>query len=222
MTEIVIGNEFKRRLNDISSEFFSMSPNKEKYWSFNDSDTSMTDGEYYCSDESLEKKLSKGKDHEGFPEEYLAQPISKMVEEDPEIWMHFRNKVKFDFAKEIGAHSSALLSYYPPGGHVGWHTNWNANAYQVLFTYSKTGDGYFRYLDKVTDKIVTIQDVKGWQCRHYYFGRVEEENSHCWHSAYAGGERLTLAYKFSNKSLMDDQNEKAIMMRDLAIEEIME
>ena len=158
MTEIVIGNEFKRRLNDISSEFFSMSPNKEKYWSFNDSDTSMTDGEYYCSDEALEKKLSKGKDHEGFPEEYLAQPISKMVEEDPEIWMHFRNKVKFDFAKEIGAHSSALLSYYPPGGHVG----------------------------------------------------------------YAGGERLTLAYKFSNKSLMDDQNEKAIMMRDLAIEEIME
>jgi hypothetical protein len=219
--EVAIGKEFMKRLNSISDEFFSMDYKKNKYVSTRNDD-SYTRGEEYCSDLALKEKLHNWEDHEGFPEEYFAQPISLMVKQDPEIWTPFRDKVKFDFANEIGAHSSALLSYYPKGGHVGWHTNWNANAYQVLFTYSKHGDGYFRWYDKTTDTIHTITDVVGWQCRHYYFGRKEEEFQHCWHSAYAGCDRLTLAYKFSNKSIYDDQNEKAIEMRDLCIEEVMQ
>jgi hypothetical protein len=26
---------------------------------------------------------------------------------------------------------SALLNYYPPGGFVGWHTNWNASVIRL-------------------------------------------------------------------------------------------
>ena len=218
--EVPIGPRFITRLNEISTEFFSMDYKSNDYVSIRDND-SYEKGQEYCSDIALREKLIKWEDHEGFPEEYFAQPISHMVKADPEQWTHFRDKVKFDFAYDIGAHSSALLSYYPPGGHVGWHTNWNANAYQILFTYSKDGDGYFRYYDKKKKEIVTIPDQIGWQCRHYYFGRKDEEDHHCWHSAYAGGERLTLAYKFVNKGLYHIQNEQAIKMRDIALEEIM-
>jgi hypothetical protein len=144
-----------------------------------------------------------------------------MVRGDQEIWGDFMQRVKYDFAAEIGSHTSALLSYYPPGGFVGWHTNYDANAYQVLFTWSETGDGYFQYYDKKTDQIVRIQDVAGWQCRHYYFGAREEEDLHCWHSAYAGCQRITLAYKFvNNGSVNNPEDAQARAMRDMLIDEI--
>jgi hypothetical protein len=65
-----------------------------------------------------------------------------------------------------------------------------------MFTWSNSGNGYFKYLDNTTGKIVTIQDKPGWQCRHYYFGKKDELNNNCWHAAYAGEDRITLAYKF--------------------------
>jgi hypothetical protein len=144
-----------------------------------------------------------------------------MVRKEPEEWEPFKQKVKFDFAKEIGAHTSALLTYYSPGGYVGWHTNWDANAYQVLFTWSD-GNGYFRYWDNKKNEIVHIPDVKGWQCRHYYFGSHKEPENLCWHSAYAGGERITLAYKFVNSGVAnnDTKDRQAKLMRDMLIEEI--
>ena len=95
------------------------------------------------------------------PDRYFAQPIAKMVREDKETWGDFMQKVKYDFASELGAHTSALLSYYPPGGFVGWHTNYDANAYQVLFTWSETGEGFFEYYDKQKDEIIKIDDVPG-------------------------------------------------------------
>jgi hypothetical protein len=144
-----------------------------------------------------------------------------MVRADKETWEKYQQRVKYDFAAEIGAHTSALLSFYPKGGFVGWHTNWDANAYQVLFTWSKTGDGYFRYLDKKTGEIVTVQDKPGWQCRHYYFGNKHEEDLHCWHSAYAGCERITLAYKFVNGGDVNNpEDAQARALRDMLIEDI--
>lgn len=213
---------FMDRLNAISDEFFSYENYEdERYYAYDSPEGDHFDnGEYYCGDIALQEKLSKWEDHSGFPEEHFAQPISKMVQEDPEIWTPFRDRVKFDFARELGAHTSALLSYYPPGGFVGWHTNWNANAYQVLFTYSETGDSYFRYYDKLSGDIVTLDEKPGWQCHHYYFGRKDEEDHHCWHSAYAGCRRITLAYKFVNGSLTDIKNDQAIQLRDMLIEEI--
>ena len=222
MSEIRIGKNFEKRLNAISDEFFSMPYEKEEYYVYSDEEA-FDNGEYYCGDIALQEKLAMGDKHSGFPEEHWAQPINYMLKIDPEIWTDFREKVKFEFAKEIGAHSSALLNYYPTGGFVGWHTNWNANAYQVLFTYSATGDSYFRYYDLESSSIVTIPEKKGWQCRHYYFGRQDEPEHHCWHSAYSGCERITLAYKFCNDSLMNIEKDKqARQMRDWAIEEITE
>jgi hypothetical protein len=195
--------------------------NDEKYWTYHEPED-VHKGDYYTSREYLEDCLSRGRDGlVGPPDRYFAQPISKMVREDKEMWGGFMQKVKYDFASHLGAHTSALLSYYPPGGFVGWHTNYDANAYQVLFTWSETGEGFFEYYDKKTDEIVKIQDVPGWQCRHYYFGAGHEEDLHCWHAAYAGCQRITLAYKFVNNGSVDNpEDAKAQQMRDMLIEEI--
>ena len=218
MSEIIIRNkELLETLNEFSDTFFAdkdyNNPDAHVYSSEEDK----SNGEYFCSQEYLDECLSRDK-LVGVPDRHFAQPISKMVRIDPK-WKDYMQRVKYDFASEIGAHTSALLSYYPKGGFVGWHTNYDASAYQVLFTWS-TGKGFFRYLDNKTGKLVTHQDVAGWQCRHYYFGSEEEKEHHCWHSAYAGGDRITLAYKFCGYGINDPRDQQARDLRDLLIEDI--
>lgn len=221
MTEVIIRNKkLLNRLNGFVDEFYAIEGyDDQKHWMYSKKEHT-ENGEYYCGQEHLDYKLATQETHSGFPEEHFAQPITNMVRNDPDKFLGFKDKVKNDFAVEIGAMHSALLNYYPPGGFVGWHTNWNANCYQLLFTWSKTGDGYFKYLDNATGEIVTIQDKPGWQCRHFYFGSKLEEDYHCWHSAYAGCDRITLAYKFVNNSLQDPSDASARMLRDQLIEEI--
>lgn len=219
MTEVVIRNkEFLATLDSFVEEFRSepdyLDPKYQRFSSEEDKER----GEYFCSEEFLREQMARP-DLVGAPDRHWAQPIAHMAKVDPK-WNDIKKKVKHDFAAEIGAHTSALLSYYPPGGFVCWHTNHDANAYQILFTWSKDGDGYFKYYDKEKDEIVTIQDKKGWQARHYYFGREDEPEHHCWHSAYAGGERLTLAYKFCGYGINDPRDQMARNMRDMLIEEI--
>lgn len=219
MSEITIRNpEFLKILDSFVEEFFAMDNyDDEKYWAFS-SEQDKSRGEYYCSREYLDECLSLP-NLIGPPERHFAQPISKMVRAD-EKWRPFMQRVKYDFASEIGAHTSALLSYYPKGGFVGWHTNYDATAYQVLFTWSKTGNGYFKYYDKEKDEIVTIQDKAGWQCRHFYFGPEDEPHNLCWHSAYAGEDRITLAYKFCGYGENTPEDKQARYLRDMLIEEI--
>ena len=158
-------------LNGFSEEMLSKpSYNDKKYWTYRE-EKDIDLGSYYTSREYLIECLSRDS-LVGPPDRYFAQPIAKMVREDKEAWGDFMQKVKYDFASELGAHTSALLSYYPPGGFVGWHTNYDANAYQVLFTWSETGEGFFEYYDKQKDKIIKIDDVPGWQCRHYYLSLI--------------------------------------------------
>lgn len=225
MTEVVIRNEeLLETLNGFVQEFYALDGHLlRECWDY-DTEEDLGLGEYYTSEEYLRECLWRGwkGDLIGPPEKHFAQPVRKMIKKRPnEGWEQFQEKVKYDFATQIGAHTSALLSFYPPGGYVGWHTNWDANAYQILFTWSLDGNGYFRYYDKSTNEIVTIPDVPGWQCRHYYFGAKEEPEHHCWHSAYTMSDRITLAYKFVNGTKANVQKDKqAIYLRDMLIEEI--
>lgn len=221
MTEVIIRNKgLLNKLDEFINEFFSIDGYDNSEYRMHKGEHALTNPEIYCSDDWLEHKLLDWNNHTGFPEEHMSQPVAPMASKNPEKFHIFKEKVRNDFATEIGATSAALLNYYPPGGFVGWHTNWNANAYQILFTWSRDGNGYFKYYDKAKDKIITIQDKPGWQCRHYYFGRKDEEDHHCWHSAYAGGERITLAYKFENEKKGSNQDRTALMLRDQLIEEI--
>lgn len=220
MTEVVIRNkDLLKTLDSFVEDFFSREGyDDSKYHVYSD-EKDKSNGEFFCSEEYLTECLSRDI-LVGVPDRHFAQPISKMVREDPEKWKSYMQRVKYDFAAEIGAHTSALLSYYPPGGFVGWHTNYDASAYQVLFTWSKSGNGYFRYRDNDTGEIVSIQDKAGWQCRHYYFGPEDEPENLCWHSAYAGEDRITLAYKFCGYGRNDPRDQQARDLRDLLIEDI--
>lgn len=220
MTEVAIRNkELLETLDGFIEDMFTTEGyNDPKYFTYSSTED-MENGEYYCSRECLDKYL-KLDDLVGAPDRYFAVPIVNMVRQDKEKWADYMQRVKYDFAAEIGAHTSALLSYYPPKGFVGWHTNHDASAYQVLFTWSKDGDGYFKYYDKEKDEIVTIPDVKGWQCRHYYFGPENEPENHCWHSAYTNCERVTLAYKFVGYGKGDPRDLRAQQLRDMLITEI--
>lgn len=219
MTEVVIRNqEILATLNSFKDDLLGTEGYNDPKYHVYSSEEDKSKGEYYCSQEYLDECLSRDT-LVGPPDRHFAQPIAKMIRSEPDKWGDYMQRVKYDFAAEIGAHTSALLSYYPPGGFVGWHTNYDASAYQVLFTWSD-GNGYFRYRDNETGEIVHIPDVEGWQCRHYYFAPESEPDNLCWHSAYAGGERITLAYKFCGYGINDPRDWIARELRDLLIEDI--
>lgn len=174
--------------------------------------------EWYMSEECLDLYYKSSDSHDGMPQDWRAVPMSRLLEKDKRF-VTLNNEWRYDFTKEIGAHTSALMNFYPEDGLTGWHTNWDANAYQVLLTWSKNGDGYFKYRTN-EGEIVTINDTPGWSCRHYYFGRRDEPEHHCWHGCYTKGERFTLAYKFCNDSKKSVNDKLAQEIRDDFLEEI--
>jgi len=221
--EVQIRNkELLEYLDNFIETFFAIPGYDSPEFNLMDGKDPKINGELYCSDEYLFKHIALGDKHKGFPEEHYSSPLMVMVEKNPELYEDLAKSIRTEFTKILGCHSVALSNYYPPGGFVGWHTNWNANAYQVLFTWSRTGDGYFRYYDMNKKKIITEKDKPGWQCRYYYFGREDEPEHHCWHAAYAGCDRFTLAYKFVNERLGSPTDKIAKSMRDQLIEEIEE
>lgn len=221
MTEVIIRNkELLETLDGFVNTFRSIEGYNDSKYHFYDPENAPTNGEHYCNEDNLWLQMALGEKHSGYPEQHFSQPVSQMAQRDPDKWKDIEYTVKKKFPEVLGVHSSALFNYYPPGGFVGWHTNWNANAYQLLFTWSETGDGYFKYYDLESQSIVTIQDVPGWQCRWYYFGRHDEPDHHCWHAAYAGCDRITLAYKIINDRIGTDKDRQAIILRDEIIEDI--
>lgn len=221
MTEVIIRNkELLQILDGFVDTFRSIDGYNDPKYHFYDPKDAITRGDYYCNEYNLELQKALGDKHSGFPEQHFSQPVSRMANEDPDKWKEIEYAVKNKFPEYLGAHSSALFNYYPPGGFVGWHTNWNANAYQILFTWSETGEGYFKYWDNKENKVVIIPDVAGWQCRWYYFGHKDEPEHHCWHSAYTECDRITLAYKVLNDRAGTDKDRKAVLLRDQIIEDI--
>lgn len=103
-------------------------------------------GPHMFEDEYLDVVRGYGRDHDGFPESirgfeldhYFGKYKFSQKERD-----HL-NALLFDMTMELSAHRNALACFYPPGGGITWHNNWNAPGYNILFTYSHTGEGYFK------------------------------------------------------------------------------
>lgn len=152
--------------------------------------------EYYCEEEYLE--FINPTTHVGFPTSYYSINMPQLKRKQPDIWSDYVERVKNKTAALLGAHTSALALMYPPEGFVAWHTNWNSPSYQILFTWSETGEGYFRYKDPSTGEIITLHDKPGWNVRYHYFGSVEEKEHVLWHCAYTKCDRFSFAYKYEN------------------------
>ena len=91
---------------------------------------------------------------------------------------------------------------YPPKGFISWHNNANASAYNLIFTWSETGDGYFKYIDGYTGDEIVIPDKKGWQCKAGYFGAYNEEPEKLvYHTASTDCWRITVSYIFNREEM---------------------
>lgn len=149
------------------------------------------DTSYAVSQEYLDI-LRARPDNIGFPEETYGADFRNVHEYDTNVYFERvkqLDKVLMDF---IGSRNSALKMYYPPGGYIGWHNNANAPGYNILFTYSETGEGDFRYIHPQTGELVILPDKKGWSCKVGYYDVVE--GNPLWHAAWTNCNRLNWAY----------------------------
>jgi hypothetical protein len=155
-----------------------------------------TTREDWISHEFLDKLMSIGRKHDGSPPAALSYALK------PD---HYDGKHKTDYSldymsldaklkERLGLDCCALSQLYPPGGYIGWHTNENASAHNLLFTWSETGDGYFEYVDPETKEIVRMKDKKGWSCKAGYFGSKNQPEKIVYHAASTDCWRITVSY----------------------------
>ena len=220
MSELIIKNKaVLKMLNQISDEITSQPITKNRFrgrkTTFYPEDA-RTDGEKYLDPKYLKKHLNDP-NHVGYPVENYGIPLSDPQEDGPDPLESVQKFVKSDFVHHLGATSDALFLYYPPGGFVGWHTNQNNSGYQIVFSWSESGDGYFQVYDKEKEEVIRYYDQPGWNCRHQLFGR--EEHEHCWHSAYTRCPKITVCVLFRWRE-QPHKKDLILHMKDELLEEL--
>ncbi len=160
--------------------------------------------EDWVGDEYMHKIINEGKAHDGFPKQFRGFDSLKHVDEGVQVLPGNKNivrnasaKVNQELLQYISARNNSLNAAYNPGGFISWHNNANAHGYNLILTYSETGEGWFDYWDIDEQKRCRINDVPGWQCKMTYFGPYEEPNKVCYHAAYTDCYRITIAYVFA-------------------------
>jgi hypothetical protein len=179
----------------------------------------LSQGDGVCSVETL-----AGIDHhrhDGAPDEFVGinmnSDILKLHVGQLQRWFIEEARAKSDeldrqLQHQLGAKVCALKMFYPAGGYIPWHTNWDAAGYNIIFTYSAGGSGYWRHVDPAgassvvprSDRLVHIGDKPGWNAKAGYFGRKDELDKITWHCAYAREPRLTLSYLIYEKDLWEN------------------
>ena len=185
----------------------------------------VADAEKFTSLEFFQQIRQKAGDHNGFPDTLVGHSFnSSSLQFDPkgsEIVAEEVSTKLTDFFQKLmstfNLRRNALFSVYPAEvGYISWHNNANASAYNFIFTYSETGEGWWKHYDPIKDEIVTIPDVKGWQCKAGYFGSYQDGyDKIVYHAArnHGKGLRLTIAFTL-------DRSELSQGLQDWVIEDI--
>lgn len=177
----------------------------------------------FMSDEYRDHIISQSEKHDGFPEACYGYNLKAerfefthdAKNEDIQELTKNYTRLNTDLQLVLNGKHNALNMLYPPEGYISWHNNANASAYNLIFTWSETGDGSFSYVDGHTGKTVVVPDVKGWQCKAGYFGSYEEPwYNRVYHAAETNCWRLTVSYIF-------DRTDMSKGLQDEIIEEIM-
>lgn len=125
--------------------------------------------------------------------------------EDSSLFRKFIQPKTKKLQRRLGAKANSLAVIYPPDGYIGWHHNGNAPGYNVLFTYSIDGEGYFKYYDYEKKEIVKIKDKQGWSAKVGYFPSEEFEPSRVfWHEAETKNYRISVAFIIPDKNLWEN------------------
>lgn len=165
--------------------------------------------DWYTGDHYRKEIMDKGTKHDGFPEVIYSHSFSMNN-------LHFSNE-GMNYTKNISEQCgevmdsvmanfclrrNALFSVYPPGGFISWHNNANAAAYNFIFTWSETGDGWFKWYNQKERRVVEIPDIPGWQCKAGYFGAYRDpKESWCYHAARTNCLRMTIAFTLDRSEM---------------------
>jgi hypothetical protein len=152
----------------------------------------------WINDEYMHDIIKMGREHDGFPK--VLKGFAGLKHEGGDM----RGKVIKDASRVLNTklmeflscRNNALNACYPPGGFISWHNNANAKGYNIIITYSETGDGWFDYWDLEKQERVRIQDKPGWQAKMTYFGPYDNPDKLCYHAAYTDCYRITVAFVF--------------------------
>lgn len=171
------------------------------------------DADRWVNREYLDYILGLGKKHDGFPASSKSYNLLQAAAKDVKSEKHFDmvQGLKRELVTELGVRYNALFSIYPPGGYISWHNNQNAPGYNVLLTWSENGDGYWEHLDPVTNEVVRIDDVPGWQCKYGYYGSyIEGKEKVLYHAAATNCWRMTIAFVFNKEESGREMSEMLI------------
>jgi len=178
---------------------------------------------HFTSKKYLDNLVFMGRDHNGYPEDMCSYELkADKLESNIKDNTHAAELIKrySDYNTELCSilctKNNALTTMYPPNGFIGWHNNANASAYNLIFSWSETGDGHFQYIDGETGEIIIMKDRKGWNCKAGYFGSYNEHESKLvYHSAETDCWRMTVSYMFN-------RTEMSAKIQEETIQEIMD
>lgn len=172
--------------------------------------------EHWHSDYYRNQIVNSGAKHEGYPEAGMFVQLKtdqlKWTEKaDPpfkKLFIDTQTKFNTDLMSALGMRRNALVVAYPEEGFIGWHNNTNAPGYNLIFTFSETGDGYWENINGATGEMERIVDVPGWQCKASYFGHwgdvttdPQSKRNVVWHTAKTHScWRMTCSYLFDLQS----------------------
>jgi hypothetical protein len=150
----------------------------------------------WISDEYRDKIIAMGTEHIGYPANARSHALKPdhYNGDNPQYrkdFLEFDERIK----TELGISTNALSQLYPPDGFIAWHNNADAKGYNLIFTWSETGDGWFKYIDENGEE-VTVKDKKGWSCKAGYFGDYIDGNV-CYHAAWTNCWRMTHSFVVS-------------------------
>ena len=204
--------------------WFVTNKNYENLWLGYPEEKSRRD--WFTSEKYLDTIAQAGVAHSGFPDvlhgysfgntniKFAANiPIDNLTSVSQKINFKLQDTIT-KFQTHFGFKKNALFCVYPPGGYISWHNNANAPAYNFIFTWSETGDGWFKYWDTQKEEFVTFQDKPGWQCKAGYFGPYAEgSDGLLYHAASTDCLRLTIAFTL-------DRDEMSKGLQDWIIDDI--
>lgn len=182
---------------------------------------------YYMSESFMKEIIAKGPAHDGFPDEMVGYNLKIQDrthvffkrDADPIFKRDFTNRLvelNDRMMNFLSVKHNALCAIYPPNGFISWHSNHNAPGFNLIFTWSETGDGHFSYVHPETKQLIKCDDKEGagkWTCKAAYFGAWEEQDKVLYHAAETECWRVTVSYVF-------DMSDTSAELREMILEDI--
>jgi len=181
---------------------------------------------WFTGPKFMQEIVDAGTSHDGFPDELvgynfkLSERAHQMFESDADPvfkrdMTHMLGDLNDRMMNFLSVKHNALAAVYPPGGFISWHNNANAPGFNLIFSYSESGAGWFDYIHPETKEVIRCQDKPGqWTCKAAYFGHYQEPEKLMYHAASSEDDwRVTVSYVF-------DWSEASEEFREMVLEDI--